>query len=210
MNQWDRFSWVMTERLPATTVAIELRGLLEYLDGSTDGSEADRKGLIAKAKAVLAEGGFLPLDEATDAALEAQALGADGSVGWYLAIAAAENADAELVLQAIETIPEGYFDDRGWHWRSVVLLELEAQARFLKGEAARVAELAARLNAVYRADDESGDGRIPRPRRLMAMLFSQRTAWPLLASLLSGLDLEWWVDPEHRGEYAEALAAIPH
>jgi hypothetical protein len=145
------------------------------------------------------------LQQATAEAQKALALGVKGSPGWYLAIAAAENSDADLILDALATIPKNYFDDQGAHWRSVVLLELEAQARCQQGAFGRVGELVGRLNYEYKKDYDEGAFYIPRPRRLTEMLYADRSWWPVLAHLLSGLDLEWWVDSGRLQDYAGVL-----
>jgi len=199
MDPWVRFERAlqnMEEPGP------ELHVVIQDLDTTDLGSEADRLELRASAKAVLAGGQDLPLAEAVKEVKRAEAAGRAGWPHLYLAMTAVRLGRPEVALDSVSRVPPGYFDDLDLRWRSIQLKAVAAEAHVLMGNEAKARSLVKTLNREFRA--ETVDEVFAPPVSLARRLIDVGPPNELLWELLDGLNADDWLGPE----LAAAVAAV--
>lgn len=200
MDPWTRFEEALHT---LDDPAAELGRVLRDLDSTDMGTRAERQELRASATALLAERGEVPLDAAIRECAAAWALGCQGWPSLYLSWAALRRSRPQLAIESLSRIPPRYFDDQDLHWRTVQALACEAEARIAQGERAQAGELLSRLNHEFRMapDDEI----LAPPATLVRRLLEQQTTSDLLSTLVEGLDLSEWFEPEVASAVAAAI-----
>lgn len=202
MDPWTRFEEALhTMDDPAA----ELHRVLRDLDSSDLGTQAERQELRASATALLAEGGEVPLDAAIRECAAACALGCPAWPSLYLSWAALRWSQPQLAIESLARIPPRYFDDQDLHWRTVQALAREAEARIALGERAEAGELLSQLNHEFRASTDDYDEILAPPVTLVRRLLEQETTSELLSTLVRGLDLGEWFEPELASAVAAAI-----
>lgn len=187
MDPWMRFEQALhTLEDPSD----ELELVLADLHSPDLGSAADIQELRASATALLAGAGRVPFGDAIEECSRAWTLGRSGWPSLYLGRAAMSHNKPRMAIDSLDRIPERYFDDQGLHWRTVQLIELEAEARLALGDLAEAKRVILKLNNELRS--ETSDDIYPPPTALVNRMLLNGPPYDLLSALVEGLELERW------------------
>lgn len=209
MDAWSLFDEAAAA--PRETRRERLEAVLAALDADPIATASDRAELKAAVLCQLAGVGGSSIESAVGAVDAAAAHGRTGWPNYYLAVAAIQMGANELALRHLESIPEGFFDQRGLVWRTVHTWELAAIARLELGDLPSARRLVHRIAGALATRGEADDLAPPRDlvRRLLLTVETGRDEGrELLDVIATSVEVSAWFDDRLAARIREAIEMV--